>query len=85
MSSEFLYPDKIADPSLVEAENAVCEVPTEEEPPLCEGVGFCDQDDCIGCSATWTCFPINPMKTWKDMNEEEREFIKTHYPAWVGV
>ena len=85
MSSEFLYPDDIADPSLGEAELKACEVPCNEEPPLCEGVGFCDKDGCVGCSATWTCFPVRPWLTWEQMSDEEQEFIRVHYPAWVGV
>lgn len=79
-----LYPDEIADPSLVEAESMACEVPTTEEPPLCENFAFCGGDDCDGCSSTWTCFPVNPMKTWDDMTIEEQNIIRTHYPEWVG-
>jgi hypothetical protein len=79
-----LYPDEIADPSLVEAESMACEVPTTVESPLCDGVGFCDQDGCVGCSSTWSCFPIDPRKSWNELNIEQQEFIRTHYPEWVG-
>ena len=79
-----LYPDEIADPSLVEAESMACEVPCNEEPPVCENLAFCGEGGCDGCSSTWTCFPVNPKKTWEDMTIEEQDIIRTHYPQWVG-
>jgi len=80
-----MYPDEITDPSLVEAESMACEVPTTKEPPLCDGVGFCDQDGCVGCSSTWDRFPIDPRKSWDELSIEQKEFVRVHYPVWVGV
>jgi len=80
-----LYPDEIADPSLIEAENMVCEVPDTEEPSFCDCYDFCGGDGCIGCSSTWDCFPIDPAKTWDELTIEQKEFVQTHYPEWVGI
>lgn len=80
-----LYPDEIADQSLVEAEDMAYEISCNEKTSICENISICGKGSCDSCSTTWSCFPVNPMKTWNDMTIDEKDIIRTQYPKWVGL